>query len=178
MSIDNILTSTCLSDFFYKDLSTRNKTTPCPIPEEFIFYSSLTLEKYAFAENYFDTSSSGVNEKILGLRYLESQRKVGEEKIVELKDIGDTVLVLLGFFSESINKKIISRDYYVSIARNAYSDLNNLDMQFYDIPNFYNLFGSSLQNTITLLEGMSQDFQNPNSEQYLLDLEVLHKKIV
>lgn len=178
MSIDNILTSTCLSDFFYKDLSVRNKTTPCPIPEEFVFYSSLTLEKYAFAENYFETSNSGVSEKILGMRYLESQKKSTDERITELKDIGDTVLVLLGFFSDSINKKIISRDYYFSIARNAYSDLNKLDSQFYDIPNFYNMFASSLSNTIILLEDMAQDFQNPGNDQYLLNLEVPNKKVV
>ena len=178
MSEDSILTSPCLSDFFYKDLSTRNKTNPCPLPEEFIFYSSLTLEKYAFSENYFVENSGKVSEKILGMRYLESQKKTGEEKIKELKDIGDTVLVLLGFFSESINKKIISRDYYLAVARNAYTDLNKLDLQFYDIPEFYNLFATSLQNTIKLLEGMASEFQFGDSEQYLLDLEVGSKKAV
>lgn len=178
MSNDSILTTTCLSDFFYKDLSTRNKTKSCPIPEEFVFYSSLTLEKYAFTEKYFDTGENGVSEKILGLRYLESQNKPGDERLAELKDIGDTVLVLLGFFSDSINKKLISRDYYFAIAKNAYSDLNKMDMQFYDIPNFYDLFASSLNNTIVLLEDMAQDFRNPGNDQYLINLDVNNKKVV
>lgn len=178
MSNQTILTSSCLSDFFYQGLSQKNKVNPCPLPEEFIFYSSLTLEKYAFSENYFEMSSGKVNQKILGMRYLESGQKSREEKISELKDIGDTVLVLLGFFSESVNKKIISREYYLSIARNAYSDLSKLNTQFYDIPNFYNLFSSSLQNTISLLEGMAQDFQFSDSDQYLLNIETPHKEVV
>ena len=182
MSDETILTSTALSDFFYKDLSSRNRLAPCPLPEEFIFYSSLTLEKYAFSENYFDETSGKVSEKILGLRYLESQKKSGDDRISELKDIGDTVLVLLGFFSNSINKKIISREYYLSIAQGAYADLSKLDFQFYDIPQFYNLFATSLHNTVSLVEGMAQEFKftdlGQGSDQYLINLKSTNKKAV
>ncbi len=178
MGNETIITSASLSDFFYKDLSLKNKIFPCPLPEEFLFYSSLTLEKYSLSENFFESEAGKVSEKILGMRYLESKSKTREEKLSELKDIGDTVLVLLGFFSDSVNKKLITRDYYLSIAQSAYSDLGKLNSSFYDIPNFYNLFASSLGNTVKLLESVATEFKMADSEQYLLNLDVDQKEAI
>lgn len=178
MANETIITTASLSDFFYKDLSLKNKIFPCPLPEEFLFYSSLTLEKYSLSETFFENEAGKVSEKILGMRYLESKLKTREEKLSELKDIGDTVLVLLGFFSNSVDKKLISRDYYLSIAQNAYSELGKLNSSFYDIPNFYNLFASSLYNTVKLLESVATEFKLGDNEQYLLNLKVNQKQVV
>ena len=178
MGNETIITSASLSDFFYKDLSQKNKIFPCPLPEEFLFYSSLTLEKYSLSSKFFEIEEGKTTEKILGMRYLESKLKGRDEKLSELKDIGDTVLVLLGFFSDSIDKKLISRDYYLSIAQNAYSDLSKMDSSFYDIPNFYDLFASSLENTVRLVEAVATEFRLADKEQYLLNLEVPHKEVV
>ena len=112
------------------------------------------------------------------MRLLKSQNCSREERLTELKDIGDTVLVQLGLFSKSVKNKMIGRDYYVSIARSAYEELDNLDFSFYDIPNFYTLFATSLNNILKLLESASVEFNMEDQDEYLLDLCVQNKKVI
>ena len=88
MGDKKLVSNVSLNDFFYSTLSKKNKFVTCPLPEEFIFYSSLTLEKYAFSHHFFENDNGNVNEKILGLQFLYSQGKAKEEKISELKDVG------------------------------------------------------------------------------------------
>ena len=178
MSDEKLVSTVSLNDFFYSSLSKKNKHIPCPLPEEFIYYSSLTLEKYAFSNNFFENENGSINEKILGMQFLYSQEKSKEEKLKDLKDVGDTALVLLGFFSESVKSKLTNKSYYTAIAKNAYQQLNTMDIQFYDIPNFYGMFATSFETTVTLLEMMSEEFQDLDSSPYLLNVNSTNKKAV
>jgi hypothetical protein len=165
MSDTKIITSASLNDFFYSSLSQVNKKSPCPIPEEFIFYSSLILENFAKV----DTEDSTSENKVLGLEYLNLQGKTRENKLKGLKTIGDSVLIQLGFFP---NSRKIDRAYYLSLAKNSYRQLDNLDSKFYDIPDFYKLFATSLERTITLLGLLSEDLNFVEQDSYLLNLNL------
>ena len=178
MDKDNLITSASLNDFFYQKLSHKNREVRCPLPEEFIFYSSLVLERYATSDMFFSSDEGRVNEKILGIKLLESLHKNKDTKINDLKDVGDTILVQLGFFSNSVKKKLTNKTYYLSLAQNAYQELNTMDSQFYDIPNFYRFFASSLDKTIDLLEIVSNEFNQVEDAGYLLNMQVTHKKAV
>ncbi|MBD66754.1 MAG: hypothetical protein CME62_16220 [Halobacteriovoraceae bacterium] len=179
MSKDKIITAThSLNEFFFHSLSKKNKEVPCPLPEEFLFYSSLVLERYAMSENFFALKEGKINEKIFGLKFLQSQKKENSEKVNDLKDVGDTLLVQLGLFSDSVKNKLTNKNYYVAIAQNAYHQLDGLEFQFYDIPNFYRLFASSFERTLVLLEAMSADFLEGSDHQFLLDLESENKKAI
>lgn len=180
MTKEKIITSSySLNEFFYKNLSFKNKQISCPLPEEFIFYSSLVLERYALSDVFFDSNDSGINQKIFGMRYLDSLGKDKDEKIVELKDVGDTILVQLGLFSDSVNKKITNKGYYISLAQSAYAQLDSMNSNFYDIPNFYKLFASSFEKTIILLEVMSGELLTPNkTHPLLIQPSIANKKAV
>lgn len=176
MEKGNLIASASLNDFFYQKLTRKNKQVVCPLPEEFIFYSSLVLERYALSDIFFNFDEGRVNEKILGIKLLESLNKTKDVKINELKDVGDTILVQLGLFSDSVKKKLTTKGYYLNIAQNAYHELDGMNSQFYDIPNFYKLFASSLDKTISLLERMSEEFHGMADENYILQVATTNNK--
>lgn len=167
MDKNKILTNESLTQFFYKNLNQVNKNSVCPIPQEFILYSSNVLSDYAVSDKFFSTSDGRVNEKVLGISFLEAGAKSRSEKKLIYKDVGDTILVQLGLFPERV-KKNATEDYYINLGKTAYAKMENLDCRFYDIPNFYNLFSSSFEYMIELLSTMSKANKFNSFEEYLL----------
>lgn len=45
------------------------------------------------------------------------------ERVRALKEVGDTALVLSGFFAESLGRGLVDVDYYVSLGKSAYGQL-------------------------------------------------------
>ncbi len=45
------------------------------------------------------------------------------ERVKALKEVGDTSLYLSGFFSESLRRKVVRADFYMSLGRAAYHEL-------------------------------------------------------
>lgn len=168
MDKKNILTNESLTQFFYKNLNKVNKNSLCPIPQEFLLYSSNVLSDYAVSEKFFDTTNGKVNEKILGISFLEAEAKTISEKRHIYKDVGDSILIQLGLFPDRIKKRSASSDYYLHLGKSAYANMESLDCRFYDIPNFYNLFSSSLEYMVNLLATMSKSHKYNSFEEYLL----------
>jgi len=146
-----IILSGNLQGFFFDGLSELNKKSLCPIPESIIYYSSDVLDKFALSEDFFETSDGKVREKILGMKLLEASSFSSQEQKKIYKEIGDTSLILCGYFSESINKKIVDVQYYSKIGRMAYSHLNNVTPRFLDIPHFYGMVATCFQSLTTLM---------------------------
>ena len=138
MSEKQLLVGESLTTFFYRNLDEVNKKSLCPLPQEFIWYSSEVLTTYTDPEKYFSTDGGKINEKVLGLKLLEAHQKPISEKKALFKDIGDTTLVQLGLFSSSVKKKSPPKSYYINIGKSAYAQMETLDCSFYDIPQFYN----------------------------------------
>ena len=164
----SVITNKSLIQFFYKDLDQVNKKSLCPLPQEFILYSSAVLSDYALSERFFNTEKGKVNEKILGVNFLEACHKPPRERLGIYKDVGDTILVQLGLFSERVIKKGPGQSYYLNLGRSAYTGMERLNASFYDIPNFYNLFSSSLEHMIKLLTTMREYHRFDSFDQYLL----------
>lgn len=176
MSDHELLIKHSLKEYFYQNLDQVNKKNLCPLPQEFLIYSSEVLEKYALSQHFFDTESGKLSEKVFGLSLLEANLKsLGEQRLI-YKDVGDSILVQLGFFSERISKKKMSDTYYLQVGKSAYHYMEKLDCSFYDIPNFYNLFSTSLDKMIYLLTLTSKQI-NFETESYHLVLESDCKKV-
>lgn len=146
-----IILSTNLRGFFFEGLSELNKKSLCPIPESVIFYSSDVLDKFALSDDYFETSEGKIREKILGMKLLEATQFNRDEQRRVYKEVGDMALLVCGYFSESINKKIVDTQYYSQIGKTAYSHLNNISPQFLDIPHFFGIVSTCFESMATLL---------------------------
>src|ERR1035437_1504994 len=58
------------------------------------------------------------------VRALESR---GMQQRASLREIGDVSLFISGFFSDSLRRKLVDVDYYVSIGGSAYTALSRID---------------------------------------------------
>lgn len=126
-----------LQVFFYDLLQEFNKKSHRPLPNEMIYYASLVMDNLGSSEKYFEEVEGKVREKILGLKLLESFQLPKEKQKTAFKDIGETALLLCGYFSESFNKKIIDTKYYNEVGIRAYGALNSYIPRAYNTPNFF-----------------------------------------
>ncbi|MFN8641364.1 MAG: hypothetical protein U0802_06795 [Candidatus Binatia bacterium] len=62
----------------------------------------------------------------LALDYLESFELPRPRRLAALRRVGDTALFLSGVFMESLERRIVSTDYYIGIGRLAYHQLAGL----------------------------------------------------
>jgi hypothetical protein len=63
----------------------------------------------------------------LAVRLARALEGGGARQRATLKDIGDVALFVSGFFSDSLNRKLVDVDYYVSIGGCAYNALSRVE---------------------------------------------------
>ncbi len=157
-----------LQAYFFDELLRINERRQAPLPKLSLFYSSLVMDRFGLSQHYFEKQDDGrIREKTLGIKLLKCENLSEAEKRRELKDIGDTALFLCGYFSNSINEKIIDINYYCEVGRTAYSKLDSYQRTFYDFEGFFNLISKQFHE-ITNMMSLLQSDRNLNEEQFLL----------
>lgn len=90
------------------------------------FYLVNLLSDYHSAEYIVDRDGEDSLEKPLALLFMEAMDGDLPARIKKLKSLGDRALILSGFFSASIRKKLVDLPYYVSMGGHAYGSLANI----------------------------------------------------
>lgn len=145
---------TSLQAFFFDQLQAINKKSSPPLPNETIFYSSLVMDRFGDAQRYFEVVDGKVRNKILGIKLLEATHLSREKQKMIYRDVAETSLLLCGYFSDSMNRKIIDIGYYQDVGITAYQKLNGLVPEAYDIPDFFKHISyqfSKVTNLMTLI---------------------------
>jgi len=70
-----------------------------------------------------DTSTPGLDDEPLGLRLARALQAEGAAQREELRSIGDASLFLVGFFADSLHRRLTDIDYYISLGGSAYGRL-------------------------------------------------------
>ena len=151
MSNPQIVLESSLQFFFYDLLQEFNRKFTRPLPNETIFYSSLVMDHYGESKNFFEVVDGKQREKILGIKLLELNQLPREKMKSSLKDIAETSLLVCGFFSDSLNRKIIDTKYYQDLGMIAYSRLNALEPEAYNVQAFYRHVSKNFNDIITLM---------------------------
>lgn len=175
-SKDFVLESS-LQSYFYTQLQEFNEKSVEPLPNEAIYYSSLVMDRFGDSGNYFEIIEGKVRDKILGIKLLESSNMNKEERKRTLKDIGDTALIICGFFSDSLNKKIIDTNYYQELGQTAYRRLNTVIPTAYDVPSFFDQISmrfSRLTTVMSLVSAKTLNNSFDSNDAYL----IVTKKLV
>ena len=63
----------------------------------------------------------------LAIRLAQALDSGGTRQRASLKQIGDVSLFVSGFFSDSLNRKLVDVDYYVTIGGHAYTTLSRVE---------------------------------------------------
>jgi hypothetical protein len=73
------------------------------------------------------SAGDDIDETPLAFRLAQALESGGIRQRTSLKHIGDVALFVSGFFSDSLNRKLVDVDYYVSIGGCAYSALSRVE---------------------------------------------------
>jgi hypothetical protein len=157
MSKSGLILESSLQTFFFDHLLEVNNKSIEPLPKETIYYSSLVMDRFGLSQEYFEEVDGKIRDKVLGLKLLQSGHFQGKKQQRELKDIGDTALFLCGFFSESVNPKILDLKYYREVGQIAYSRLDAHIPSFYDVQSFYRKLSHQFETLTTLMKIVQQN---------------------
>jgi hypothetical protein len=99
-------------------------------------------------------SGDHADETPLGFRLAQALESGGIRQRTRLKHIGDVALFVSGFFSDSLNRKLVDVDYYVSIGGCAYSALSRVETDTFS-PVFAEL-GTKFEGFVDVLSEVSE----------------------
>jgi hypothetical protein len=68
-------------------------------------------------------AKSPVDDEPLALKISAAVLASPDERMRQLKDVGDTSLYVSGFFADSLNRRLVDVDYYIEIGGRAYGEL-------------------------------------------------------
>ena len=87
----------------------------------------------------------------LAFRHAEALDAAGMRQRTSLKQIGDLSLFVSGFFADSLNRKLVDVDYYVSIGGTAYTALSR-----YETDTFSPVFAELADNFVRFVDVLSE----------------------
>lgn len=157
-----------LQVFFYDHLQEFNKKSLTPLPNETIFYSSLVMDSYGDSAKFFEQVDGKSKEKILGIKLLESSQLSKDKQKTALRDVAETSLLVCGYFSDSLNRKMIDVKYYQDLGKIAYSRLNSITPEAYDVPSFYKLMAHSFEGITLLMNLVSKKYSSDRDMPWLI----------
>jgi hypothetical protein len=70
-----------------------------------------------------EVARGGICDEPLAFKLARSTESDPEQRIHELKQVGDTSLVLTGFFTESLERRMVDPDFYIGLGEAAYAEL-------------------------------------------------------
>ena len=106
---------------YFKDLVDRAITHQGVATQELTsFYVVQLLASFLQRPANFD-------EGPLSVRLVQALESGGMRQRASLKQIGDLSLFIAGFFSESLNRKLVDVDYYATIGGRAYHALSRVE---------------------------------------------------
>jgi hypothetical protein len=72
-------------------------------------------------------------DEALGVRLVKALAAEGAKQRDELRHVGDLSLFISGFFSDSLNRRLVDVDYYIQLGEHAYASLARRDGRFGDV---------------------------------------------
>jgi hypothetical protein len=102
-----------VDEFFHDVVQDALEAVRLPVTEPTEWYLVGLLGEFTRAR---------ITDQPLGLQLADAPVDPGE-RVRRLKQVGDTSLYVSGFFAESLGRKLVDVDYYVSIGSTAYGEL-------------------------------------------------------
>ena len=157
---------TTLQGYFFEELKKVNDKSSHPLPQQTILYSSMVMSNMGESKKYFDTTEGKVREKVLGIKLMESSQMTVEQRKRVLRDIGDTSLLLCGYFFKSVTKKIVDISYYQELGKTAYRQLDVIIPEMYDTVSFYNMLADFFDNITTIISIIANNMGRNSQEEH------------
>ena len=111
-------------DFFHKHVKESIQNQNIKITKISEHYLAHLLADFTLTHKVFKLTRNNI--RPFFLIYHQAQFETANRKIKIFKELGDFSLFITGFLPDSLNRKIIDVDYYISLGRSAYENLSVL----------------------------------------------------
>jgi hypothetical protein len=140
-------------DFFHTHVKKSIQNQHIEITEISEHYLVQLLVDFALTSRAFKLTLN--DERPLALIYHHAQFETAPARITTFKELGDFSLFISGFFPDSLNRKVIDIDYYISLGRGAYENLSTIFERFHS-SDFNSLFHELAEKFTTLTNILSE----------------------
>lgn len=113
-----------LREFFMQSVARSMQRNDVAVDEHTSCYVVDLLTLYARSEALFEAGENGPELRPLALMLADAADQGREQQRRALQRIGDQSLFVAGFLSESLNRRLVDVDYYVSMGGSAYAALS------------------------------------------------------
>ena len=119
-----LVVSDNLFSFFFDQVRSAREAQGTEVREHTEFYLVNLLTQFGRSPNLFEVDGARIDERPLAIRLLESRcAHDSGNRLRDLKQLADSTLYLLGYFSQSLRRSTVNMGYYAGIAESAYGDL-------------------------------------------------------
>ncbi len=128
---------------------------PLPLSRQYLVD---LLQHFMISTNLFpvDDETGKLRQQTLAEMYLRAQNSSPQMKTDLLKKLGDSSLYISGFFSDSLNRKVVDLDYYVDMGGVAYSTLASVASDE-AMAQVYSEYATHFAGFVDVLNFISQD---------------------
>jgi len=98
-----------------------------------------------------DHAAPPLDDEPLGVRLARAMHAEGAVQREELRSVGDSSLFLVGFFADSLNRRLADIDYYISLGGSAYGRLAQSDEDA-----FADVFGEMASKFVPLADVLAE----------------------
>ena len=122
---EQLITETSLQEYFQTSVSDALENQNVEAGADTVHYVVNLLTSFSRAEALFERTPDGVMIRPLALLYAEAvEGPTVEERSRALRRLGDVALFISGVFAQSLNRRVVDIDYYVSMGGSAYGHLS------------------------------------------------------
>lgn len=123
---EQLITETSLQEYFQTSVSDALENQKVEAGADTVHYVVNLLTSYSRSEQLFERTRDGVMIRPLASLYADAvEGATTDERNRALRRLGDVALFISGVFSQSLNRRVVDIDYYVSMGGNAYSHLSD-----------------------------------------------------
>lgn len=152
----------------------RKVEAPAPVKN----YLVNLLQFYLDTKNLFDEESIDETGKkkpqTLAELFLVAHQSEYSLKVELLKKLADRALYISGFFSDSLQRKIVDVDYYVDMGGSAYASLAHCTKED-SRAHIYHIFSKRFSDFVDVLSVLSQKSQLQSNQNILRLYDRYHK---
>ena len=161
-----------LPEFFQEQVSLAIVHQKAQVSVDAEFYLVSLLTSFTDTERLFTQNEQGERmDKALAIQLLEAVQAMPAQKFSMLKNLGDLALYVSGFFSESLIRKLVGRDYYQKMGHLAYASLSGMAAgdRFLNLKPLFDEMAAKFQTLVNVVSEVAEATQL-NNDQNLLRL--------
>lgn len=129
------------TDFFKQQVTKALEHQKVTVDPNTEFYLVDLLTRFMLSDNLFaQDENGGKRQEVLALLMGEALSSPDASKKQQgLRRLGDVSLYTAGFFSDSLNRKVVDVDYYIGMGRSAYGSLAEMGLDLLLVRTFQEL---------------------------------------